>query len=144
MGGFLIGVLPQAQAVDTVEVNVSAVTSTLGATALATQVGTGVNTPSSDYRIRGDVIISDNSIANRIYISVDTLQVSLVNVGSPVLVDITGTIGGVAVTTTPTLVTFTGTLANIDLTGDIDESTLTFTTQPGVYQGSITITATLI
>ncbi len=101
-----------------------------------------VDIPGSDYTVKGIVIA--NHYASQVQCTVDTLALNLVNGSDSITVNLDGTIGGTNISTAPFVPTFTNKIASINISGDIDESTVNPTDAPGTYSGTFTITATII
>lgn len=100
--------------------------------------------PSIDFRIRGTVTESLSPLVptGLVLVSLNTNRVLLEQGPYRMAVDITGRIGYTPALTTPMPVVMPTGSADIDLVGDLDESTVSLRTPPGPYVGVLVITAT--
>lgn len=130
----------------TVNVSVNQASSTLAYTVTLTDLQRGTNVSSTNYRIRGNITISNNSLNNKVYVSVNSTRLALTNAasGNTMMVNIGGTIGNLVPSTTANRITFSNRSATIDIQGDLDESTLSLTTNSGSYSGKLIITAVIL
>ncbi len=131
-----------AQIDEFVEVFVDDSTSDLHENLTNADLTSTVDVAGDDYQIDGYVF--KNNLSANVQCQLSTLQLQLVNGSDDITVNLAGSIGGTAVSTSAFSPTFTGNQATIDMQGDIDESTASVTDAPGTYSGSFTITATII
>ncbi len=123
-------------------VKVNEGTSTLTKSINPNLVDSSSNVASTDFQIRGDVLV--NSPSANVQCTLSTLSLSLANGSDTITTALSGTIGGTSVSTSAFTPTFTNKKASIVINGDIDESTVTSEKAPGDYTGTLTISATLI
>jgi methionine-rich copper-binding protein CopC len=125
-----------------ITVRVDNATSILTHTINPNSIDAASNTVAADFQIRGDVIV--NSPSANVQCSLNALNLNLSNGTDTITANLTGTIGGVPVSTTPFRPTFTAKRAAIMINGDIVDTTVTSAKAPGNYSGTLTITATLL
>lgn len=123
-------------------VRVSGERSTLSVNVNPNVVDSASNASSRDFAISGNVIVN-NPDAN-VQCTVSTTELKLANGSDEITVRMAGTIGGQNISTRNFTPRFSSRQAAIDITGDLDESTVTSAKAPGTYSGTFTITASLI
>ena len=104
-------------------------------------IDSGVNVSSTDFTINGAV--TSNSATANIQTKVSSLSLQLAYGTSNITLNMRGTIGGKAISTTAFTPIFTNKSASIQIIGDLDETTITSQKTPGNYTGSLIITATV-
>lgn len=101
----------------------------------------GADTPSDDAQVLGNVTVDVDST---VYVSVSSTQVTFTNAGVTFTATLRGTIGTAPVSTVPTAISVeAANPAVVDITLDIDESSLSTATRAGAYpSNTIQINAT--
>lgn len=123
-------------------VQVNSGTSILSKAISANTIDASSNTVAQDFQIRGTVTVND-ATAN-VQCTLNTTALNLSNSGSNIKVNLSGTIGGTNISTSAFTPVFSSKQASININGDIDDTTVTSSLNPGSYTGTLTITATLI
>lgn len=116
--------------------------SNLSKTLEAALIDSNSNKVSQDFSIFGDVLANDNK-AN-VQCTVSTTKLQLVNGKSAITVNLSGNIGGAEISEKAMTPKFSNKKASISISGDIDDTTVTSSLDPGSYSGTLTITATLL
>lgn len=129
---------------ETVQVDISPVTSFLDYRFSVFELGGHYNIPATNFRIRGDVRLTGSNSSHNIYASVTPNPLYLKNDDSQVGVNFYGTIGGIPISQSPVRINFVNKHAGIDLRGDIDESTLSYFSKNGPYRETLVITCFLL
>ena len=125
-----------------VYVNVVEGQSTLSKALDISVIDSPANIASTDFSIKGEVLF--NSPTTSIQCTVSAVDLALTNGTDTINTKLSGTIGGVGISTSGFSPIFTNKKASINISGDIDESTVTSQKAPGAYTGTVTITATVL
>lgn len=123
-------------------VSINVVTSKLSYNVTAQDLS-GVNKPNSDnFHITGTLNTNTGSQTGPVHAFLDKAIVTMTKGSSQFTVNISGTFGTQPASTSPVSVTLSSRSAPFDLTGDLNETSLNMSVVPGVYTGTLTITAT--
>jgi hypothetical protein len=99
------------------------------------------DTSGTDFRIRGDVEISNSLKYRNVYFYLSTTVLPLTRGSTKANVLLTGTIGSTPVSILPGRINFANRQAQIDIIGQIMPGQLNPYMPPGTYSGTLVITA---